>query len=65
MDIYSTGYLARVVQSLKRTPAFFLNTFFPMVETSDEEKIYFDVELEGEKRRLAPFVHPLVEGKRS
>lgn len=63
MDIYSTGYLARVVQSLKRTPAFFLNTFFPMVETSDEEKIYFDVELEGEKRRLAPFVHPLVEGK--
>lgn len=63
MDIYSTGYLARVVASLKRTPAFFLNTFFGQVETSDTDTVYFDVERDGKKRRLAPFVHPLVEGK--
>lgn len=63
MDIYSTGQLNRVVDSLKRTPAFFLNTFFTQVETSDTEEVFFDVELEGTKRRLAPYVHPLVEGK--
>jgi hypothetical protein len=63
MDIFSTGYLALVVESLKRTPAFFLNTFFTQVETSDTETIFFDVEKEGTRRRLAPFVHPLVEGK--
>lgn len=63
MDIYSTAYLNRVVQSLKRTPAFFLNTFFTQVENSDSETVYFDVEKDGKKRRLAPFVHPLVEGK--
>ena len=63
MDIYATGSLNRVVDSLKRTPAFFLNTFFNQVETSDAETVYFDVEREGTRRRLAPYVHPLVEGK--
>jgi hypothetical protein len=63
MDIYSTGALNQVVDSLKRTPAFFLNTFFRQVETSNTEEVFFDVELEGTKRRLAPYVHPLVEGK--
>lgn len=63
MDIYATGALQGVVRSLKRTPAFFLNTFFTQVENSDTETVYFDVEREGTKRRLAPYVHPLVEGK--
>lgn len=63
MDIFSTGYLNGVVDSLKRTPAFFLNTFFTQVETSESETVFFDVEKEGEKRRLSPYVHPLVEGK--
>ena len=63
MDLFSTNYLNGVVDSLKRTPAFILNTFFTSVETSDTEEIHFDVELDGKKRRLAPFVHPLVGGK--
>lgn len=63
MDIYSTGALNQVVETLKRTPAFFLNTFFTQVENSETEEVFFDVELEGTKRRLAPYVHPLVEGK--
>lgn len=63
MDLYSTAMLSRTVESLKRTPMFFLGKFFPFVEMSDGEMIYFDVELAGEKRRLAPYVHPLVEGK--
>lgn len=63
MNIYDTAYLNRVVASLKRSPAFFLNTFFNQVENSETETVYFDVEKDGKKRRLAPFVHPLVEGK--
>lgn len=63
MNIYSTAYLNAVVQSLKRSPAFILNTFFNQVETSQGEEVYFDIESDGKKRRLAPFVHPLVEGK--
>lgn len=63
MDIYSTNYLTGVVESLKRTPAFVLNTFFRGLVTSEAETVYFDVELDGQKRRLAPVVHPLVEGK--
>jgi hypothetical protein len=63
MDIYSTPMLSRVVESLKRPQRFFLDKFFPAVETSQNDTIFFDVELAGEKRRLAPYVHPLVEGK--
>jgi hypothetical protein len=40
-----------------------LDKFFPAVETSQNDTIFFDVELAGEKRRLAPYVHPLTEGK--
>jgi len=63
MDIYSTPMLSRVVESLKRPQRFFLDKFFPAVETSTSDTIFFDVELAGEKRRLAPYVHPLTEGK--
>lgn len=63
MDNFSIGYLNRVVASLKRSPAFMLNTFFTQVENSDTETVFFDIEKDGKKRRLAPFVHPLVEGK--
>jgi hypothetical protein len=63
MDLYSTHTLNGVVDSLKRTPAFFLNTFFTTVQNSDVEEISFDVEIDGKKRRLAPYVHPLIGGK--
>lgn len=63
VDIYGTAYLNRVVASLKRSPAFVLNTAFNQIENSDGEEVFFDVEKDGKKRRLAPFVHPLVEGK--
>lgn len=63
MDIYSLGYLNGVVNSLKRTPAFFLNTFFRQVVMAEQDTVFFDVETDGTKRRLAPIVHPLVPGK--
>ena len=60
-DIYSTAYLSRVVARLRPVPTFFLDMFFPEVITSEKEEIYFDVI--DSKPRLAPFVHPLREGK--
>jgi hypothetical protein len=53
----------RTVDTLKRPQAFFVNRFFPQVETSDKEEVFFDIEHNGEKRRLAPFVHPKRGGK--
>jgi hypothetical protein len=61
MDIYSTTALNRLVQSLKRPQTGLLSAFFGQVETSDTEDIKFDVE--NKKRRIAPFVSPLREGK--
>lgn len=61
MDIYNTAVLQAVVDSLKRPQSFLLDTFFPMVSQATEEEIKFDVE-DG-KRRIAPFVSPLVQGK--
>lgn len=61
MDIFSTGVLRRVVSELPAPQPFFLNSFFlqEQVETSDE--IHFDVE--SGRRRLAPFVAPIVAGQ--
>lgn len=61
MDIYSTTALNRLVQSLKRPQTALLSAFFPSIETSDTEDIKFDVA--NKKRRIAPFVSPLREGR--
>jgi hypothetical protein len=61
VDIFTTAFLNGVVDSLLRPPSFLLDTFFPLVVTSEQEEIKFDV-ADG-KRRIAPFVHPLKEGK--
>lgn len=61
MDIYTTASLKRLVLSLKRPQTALLSAFFPSVETSDTEQIFFDVE--NKKRRIAPFVSPLREGR--
>lgn len=61
MDIYSTTALNRLVQSLDRPQSMLLDTYFPELEVSDTEDIKFDVETK--RRRIAPFVSPLREGK--
>jgi len=63
MDIYGTHTLNRTVESLKRPNSFLLNNFFGQIETCATEDIFFDVEIDGISRRLAPFVHPMKEGK--
>lgn len=60
MDLYSTYTLNGLVQRIRPVPAFFL-TFFQSEIFHETEEVYFDVA--EDKPRLAPFVHPLREGK--
>lgn len=61
MDRFSTEYLMGVVEDLKRPPRFFLDRYFPRVETFSTEAVDFDVI--DRKRRIAPLVSPLVPAK--
>lgn len=61
MDIFSTHVLAKVVENLPTPTSFLLDTFFPSIQTSDKEEIYFDVT--DSKPRITPFVSPLMPGK--
>lgn len=61
MDIFSTHVLSKVVENLKTPSSFLLDTFFPNVQTSDKEEIFFDVT--DSKPRISPFVSPLLPGK--
>ena len=61
MDAFSTNTLNAVVANLYVAPQFLVSRFFPNVQTESSEEIHFDT-LNG-KRRLSPFVSPLVEGQ--
>jgi hypothetical protein len=61
LSIYETATLIKVVENLKEPSQFLLDMFFPNATQSDTELVALDV-FDG-KRRLAPFVNPLVEGK--
>jgi hypothetical protein len=61
MDHFSTDYLMGVVEDLKRPPRFFLDRYFPRVETFSTEAVSFDVI--DRKRRIAPLVSPLAPAK--
>lgn len=60
-DVFSTDVLTAVLQSLLGNPQFLLDRFFPITQAEASEQIHFDV-IQG-KRRVAPFVSPLVEGQ--
>ncbi len=60
-DLFSTNTMLTVVNSLIPAPQFFLDKFFPTVETQDTAEIHFDVL--NKTRKLAPFVSPVVAGK--
>ena len=61
MNIFDTAVLAGVVAELPAPAPFLLNSFFPTVQTEDSEEIHFDVD--SGRRRLAPFVSPVVAGQ--
>lgn len=61
MDIYSTVTLNRVIEELNEPSSFLLNNFFPNIQFSDSEEIWFD-KLDGAPR-ITPFCSPLVAGR--
>ena len=50
-----------MVPNLKRAQTFLLDKFFPNIVMSDSEFVAIDIDVG--KRRMAPFVSPLVEGR--
>lgn len=58
---YDTNTLIGVVPNLKTAQQFLLDKFFPHIVTSDSEFVSIDIDVG--KRRMSPFVSPLVEGK--
>lgn len=59
--VYDTNTLIQVVPNLKLSQNWLLDRFFPNVVMSDTEFVSIDVDVG--KRRMSPFVSPLVEGK--
>lgn len=60
--LYTSGALVKVIESLEGPPSTFVrDRFFREEIQSDKEEILFDVV--DKKRRLAPYVSPLVRGK--
>lgn len=59
--IYDTNALIQTVPNLKLAQQFLLDRFFGNVVISDTEYVSIDVDIG--KRRMSPFVSPLVEGK--
>lgn len=62
LDIYSTAAMLPLVRSLKTPGHWILDTYFGSGRSySDDEKIYFDVEVDSQQ--VAPFVSPMMAGK--
>lgn len=61
MNVYDTTALVGIVNRIRMPHTAVLDLFFPNIVASDEEEIAFDVEID--KRRVSPFVSPLVQGK--
>lgn len=61
MDIFHPAVVAKIVNRLEPAKPFLLNSFFPNVQTEATEEILFD--MEHSRRRIAPFVSPVVAGQ--
>lgn len=61
ISLYDTVSLVAMIEQMKQPSSFLLDTFFPSVAVSQTE--FVAVDLFVGRRRLAPFVSPLVEGK--
>src|SRR5579875_1809095 len=59
--VFDTNTLIGVVPNLKTAQNFLLDHFFPNVVMADSEEVSIDIDIG--KRRMSPFVSPLVEGK--
>lgn len=62
IDIFDTRTMLEAVEQMKRSRMFLRDMCFPPAQPVDTETV--DVDIIKGKRRLAPFVSPLSEGKR-
>lgn len=61
IDIFETRTMLRALEERRPPKSFLRDLFFSTSETSDTEHV--DIDIIRNKRRLAPFVNPLAEGK--
>ena len=61
VSLFDTRTLIQTVNEIKPAQQFITNTFFGTREVSDAE--YLDVEIYKGKRKAAPFVSPMIQGK--
>lgn len=61
IDIFETRTMLEAVEQMKRPSTFLRDTFFPQAAAVDTETV--DIDIVKGKRRMAPFVSPLAEGK--
>lgn len=61
VDIFDTRTMLEAVEQMKRPSTFLRDKFFPQAPAVDTETV--DVDIIKGKRRMAPFVSPLAEGK--
>ena len=61
MDYFSTAVLTRTINTMFKPTSWLLDRYFPDTITFTSEEVVFDV-VNG-KRRMSPFVSPLVQGK--
>lgn len=60
-SVFDTNTLIQVVPNLKVSQDFLQDMFFPYVENANSDLVSIDIDVG--KRRISPFVSPLVEGK--
>jgi Phage major capsid protein E len=61
MNIYATAAMIAIINDLRSVKPWVLNRYFTYEINEQSEEIHFDKI--SKKRRIAPFVSPLVEGK--
>lgn len=61
IDIFDTRTMLEAIEQMKRPYTWLRDTFFSRVHQFETETV--DVDIVKGKRRMAPFVHPLAEGK--
>ena len=61
IDIFDTRTMLEAIEQMKRPGRFLRDTFFPGFRQFDTATV--DVDIVKGKRRLAPYVNPLAEGK--
>lgn len=61
ISLFETRTMLQIIAQLKRPKTFLLDTFFPGFRQFDTTNV--DIDIYKGKRRLAPFVAPVMEGK--